>query len=84
MRFVFCGRIYMSWMDHCHAAMHLAALSLNSFVQNAADNIDLAGLEEENTTLDVEVLYRVGSDAHALCLVLGSLEADPGIRSQGC
>lgn len=36
------------------------------------------GLEEENTTLDMEVLYRVGSDAHALCLGLGSLEADPG------
>lgn len=64
--------------------MHLAALSLNSFVENAADNVDLAGLEEENTTLDMEVLYRVGSDAHALCLGLGSLEADPGIRSQGC
>lgn len=26
--------------------MHLAALSLNSFVENAADNVDLAGLEE--------------------------------------
>lgn len=64
--------------------MHLAALSLNSFVENAADNVDLAGLEEENTTLDMEVLYRVGSDTHALCLGLGSLEADPGIRSQGC
>ena len=46
--------------------MRLAALSLNSSVQNAADNIDFTGLEEENTTLDVEVLYRVGSDAHAL------------------
>lgn len=64
--------------------MHLAALSLNSFVENAADNVDLAGLEEENTTLDMEVLYRVGSDEHALCLGLGSLEADPGIRSQRC
>ena len=53
-------------------------------MENAADNVDLAGLEEENTTLDMEVLYRVGSDAHALCLGLGSLEADPAIRSQGC